>query len=250
VASTSALFQACASGDLEAVRALIARDPSLARSHYEYRKPLYFAIRENRIDVVRFLLEHDRNLLDLWVDDDPIAFARDRGYAEMEQVLTQMLDTRFKASTKGVPVATALRDHDLTRMRALLDAQPELVSAGDARSNQPMRTTGCASPRSTRRHARATWQRRCNYSSLAPMTARDDHLCSTPLAWRPSTVTSIWSPSCSTMARRNVCPTIRRGRRRSRGPSGAGTTTSRDCSRSAVRPIRRPSSRSYPSAPP
>ena len=35
-----ALFQACASGDLDTVRSLIATDPSLARSHYHYRKPL------------------------------------------------------------------------------------------------------------------------------------------------------------------------------------------------------------------
>ena len=34
------------------------------------------AVRENRIDVVRFLLEHDCNPLDLWVDDDPIEIAR------------------------------------------------------------------------------------------------------------------------------------------------------------------------------
>ena len=46
------------------------KDPSLARAHYDYRKPLYFAVRENRLDVVRFLLEHDRNPLDLWVDDE------------------------------------------------------------------------------------------------------------------------------------------------------------------------------------
>ena len=55
-----ALIQACASGDLQAVRAIIARDPSLARSHYEYRKPLYFAVRENRTDVVRFSDLQDR----------------------------------------------------------------------------------------------------------------------------------------------------------------------------------------------
>jgi hypothetical protein len=85
----------------KAVRALIARDPSLARSHYDYRKPLYFAVRENRIDVVRFLLEHDCNPLDLWMDDDPIEIARDRGYTEMEQLLTHTLDTKFNASPQG-----------------------------------------------------------------------------------------------------------------------------------------------------
>src|SRR6187402_1011855 len=86
-----ALIQACASGDLEAVRALIAKDRSLARSHYDYRKPLYFAVRENRVDIVRFLLEHDRNPIDLWIDDDPIEIARDRGYTEMEQLLAHSL---------------------------------------------------------------------------------------------------------------------------------------------------------------
>ncbi|HEY8551275.1 MAG TPA: ankyrin repeat domain-containing protein [Vicinamibacterales bacterium] len=59
------LFQACIAGDLETVQALIAKDPSLARAHYDYRKPLYFAVRENRLDVVRFLLEHDYNPFDL-----------------------------------------------------------------------------------------------------------------------------------------------------------------------------------------
>ena len=133
-----ALIQACAAGDLAAVRALIAQDPSLARSHYDYRKPLYFAVRENRLDVVRFLLDHDHNPLDLWVDDDPIEIARDRGYAEMERLLTHTLDARFNASPKGDPVALALREHDLKRMRDLLDAQPELVAKGDTRSNQPI----------------------------------------------------------------------------------------------------------------
>ena len=133
-----ALIQASASGDLNAVRALIAQDPSLARSHYDYRKPLYFAVRENRIDVVRFLLEHDCNPLDLWMDDGPIEIARDRGYTEMEQLLTHTLDTKFNASLQGEPVALALREHDLKRMRELLDAQPALVGKGDKRSSQPI----------------------------------------------------------------------------------------------------------------
>ena len=133
-----ALIQACTSGDLATVKALIAKDPSLARSHYEYRKPLYFAVRENRLDVVRFLLEHDSNPLDLWVDDNPFEIARDRGYTEMDALLTRTLETEFNASPKGEPVAQALRDHDLTRMRQLLDAQPELVSKGDKRSSQPI----------------------------------------------------------------------------------------------------------------
>jgi ankyrin repeat protein len=133
-----ALFQACAAGDLPAVQALIAKDPSLARAHYQYRKPLYFAVRENRVDVARFLLEHDVNPLDLWVDDDPIEIARDRGYTEMERMLADTLESTFNASPKGEPVALALRNHDLTQMRALVDREPELVGTGDRHSNQPI----------------------------------------------------------------------------------------------------------------
>ena len=132
------LFQACIAGDLDTVQALVAKDPSLARAHYDYRKPLYFAVRENRLDVVRFLLDHDPNPIDLWVDDDPLEIARDRGYTQMERMLADTLETKFNASPKGEPVAQALRDHDLKRMRELLDAQPELIGKGDQKSNQPM----------------------------------------------------------------------------------------------------------------
>ncbi|HEY7475375.1 MAG TPA: ankyrin repeat domain-containing protein [Vicinamibacterales bacterium] len=132
------LFQACSAGDLRTVQTLIAKDPSLARAHYDYRKPLYFAVRENRIDVARFLLEHDSNPLDLWVDDGPIEIARDRGYAAMERMLVDTLERRFNASATGEPVALAVRNHDLDRMRELLDAEPGLLGKGDNRSNQPI----------------------------------------------------------------------------------------------------------------
>ncbi len=133
-----ALFQACAEGDLQTVQALVAKDPSLARAHYDYRKPLYFAVRENRVEVVRFLLEHDTNPMDLWMDDDPVEIARDRGYAAMERLLADTLESRVQRLAKGEPVALALREHELKRMRELLDAQPDLIAKGDRRSNQPI----------------------------------------------------------------------------------------------------------------
>ena len=133
-----ALLQACAAGDLRTVQALIAKDRTLARSHYDYRKPLYFAVRENRVDVARFLLEHDSNPLDLWVDDSPIEIARDRGYSAMERMLVETLETKFNASEKGEAIAVALRKHDGKTVRKLLDAQPEILNNGDKRSNQPI----------------------------------------------------------------------------------------------------------------
>lgn len=82
--------------------------------------------------------EHDHNRMDPWFDDSPLEIARDRGYVEMERLLTETLDTKFNASSSGEPIALALREHDLRRMGELLDAEPTLLSKGDRRSNQPI----------------------------------------------------------------------------------------------------------------
>ena len=42
------------------------------------------------------------------------------------------------ASQAGEAVAAAIREHDLAKVRALLDATPELLHIGDERSNQPI----------------------------------------------------------------------------------------------------------------
>jgi ankyrin repeat protein len=132
------LFRACIQGDLATVKRLLATDPSLARCHHNYRKPLYFAVRENRLEVAAFLLERDPDPIGLAVNDSLLDIARDRGYAEMERLLETGLADRHGISPRGEPVAAAIRARDLPKMRALLDASPELLHAGDLRSNQPI----------------------------------------------------------------------------------------------------------------
>lgn len=133
-----ALFLACVNGDMEAVQRLLARDPSLVRSHYQYRKPLYFAVRENRLEIVAYLLDRDPDPLGLAVNDSLLEIARDRGYGEMERLLESRLAQRWGASSRGEPAAAAIRDRDLGRLRALLEASPDLLHAGDGRSNRPI----------------------------------------------------------------------------------------------------------------
>jgi ankyrin repeat protein len=129
------MFCACIAGDLDAVRRLLAKDPSLVRAHYEYRTPLSFAVRENRLDVAEFLLDHGADPLAL---GNVLEVARDRGYVEMEAMLQRKLAALHGASSKGDAVAAAIRDRDAARMRALLDQSPELLHEGDARSSQPI----------------------------------------------------------------------------------------------------------------
>ena len=132
------MFCACTSGDLKAVKTLAKKDASLVRCQYNYRTPLYFAVRENQIEIVRFLLERAADPLSLAVNDTLLDIARDRGYAEMEKLLEANLANAHGSSTKGEPVAAAIRERDLPKVRSLLDASPELLHAGDERSNQPI----------------------------------------------------------------------------------------------------------------
>lgn len=120
------------------IQALLGHDPVLVRCHYEYRKPLYFAVRENRLEVAAYLIESDPDPTGLAVDDSLLEIARDRGYAAMERLLVAKLATVHGASAEGEPVAAAVRAGDLTTMKTLLDASPGLIHAGDARGNQPI----------------------------------------------------------------------------------------------------------------
>jgi ankyrin repeat protein len=133
-----AIFCACRSGDLEAVKRLVHEDPTLARSQYAYRTPLYFAVRENQIAVAGFLLEHGADPLSLAVHDSLLDICRDRDHDELGRLLETKLDAIQRASPKGEAVAKAIRERDPKKVRELLDGAPELLHAGDARSNQPI----------------------------------------------------------------------------------------------------------------
>lgn len=132
------MFCSCINGDFETVKRLVKKDPSIVRCHYNYRTPLYFAVRENQLEVVRLLLEHGADPLSLAVGDSLLDITRDRGYSEVERLLEANLATAHGASPKGEPIAAAIRERDLAKVRSLLDASPELLHAGDGRSNQPI----------------------------------------------------------------------------------------------------------------
>jgi ankyrin repeat protein len=132
------MFCACISGDIDTVKRLVNKDPSIVRCSYAYRTPLYFAVRENQLEIARFLLEQGADPLSLAVSDSLIDITRDRGYSEMEKVLETNLATAHGASPRGEPIASAIRERDLAKVRSQLDASPQLLHAGDGRSNQPI----------------------------------------------------------------------------------------------------------------
>jgi ankyrin repeat protein len=132
------LFCACISGDLVTVQHLVEKDPSIVRSQYSYRTPIYFAVRENQVEVAAFLLKHGADPLSLAVNDSLLDICRDRGHVELGKLLEAHLAITQGASPKGEAVASAIRERNLEKVRSLLDASPELLHAGDGRSNQPI----------------------------------------------------------------------------------------------------------------
>ena len=88
-----AMLRASAAGDLDAVEALVARDPQLAECSYEYLTPIRFAVRDNRGAVVDFLLEHGVSPA-YEAGESLVTIARDRGYSELTALLESALRTR------------------------------------------------------------------------------------------------------------------------------------------------------------
>lgn len=130
-----AMFRACVLGDLEAVRRLVDRDPSLVRAHYEYRTALSFAVCADRLDVAEYLVDH--GALDSGLGD-PVQMARDRGHSAMVELLERKMRELYGASAEGELVAEAIRSRSLPELRRLLDERPSLLRAGDRRSNEPI----------------------------------------------------------------------------------------------------------------
>ena len=133
-----AMFRAAIEGDLPAIARLVASKPALARCHYQYRTPLYFAVRENRIEVARYLIEEAYAPIDLAVNDSLLEIARDRGYVAMHSTLNAALASSRNASTKGNAIAAAILNRDTEAAMALLADNPDLLHSGDGTSNQPI----------------------------------------------------------------------------------------------------------------
>src|SRR5687767_5208656 len=131
------MFRACASGDLAAVKRLLLNDPSLVRGAYAYRRPMYFAVRENRLEVAAFLLENGADPVNAWGSDTLLDIARDRGHNGMLTLLEKAL-ARDHGAPRGEVVASAIRERDVPKARALLEDSPDLVHAADLHGNQPI----------------------------------------------------------------------------------------------------------------
>jgi ankyrin repeat protein len=84
------MLTAATDGDLARVRELTAAYPSLVRCEYNYMPPLHLAVREGRVDIVRFLAARgavNPKYVTYPYKEPLLTVATDREYAEIAQVL-------------------------------------------------------------------------------------------------------------------------------------------------------------------
>ncbi|HTE25713.1 ankyrin repeat domain-containing protein [Flavitalea sp.] len=131
------MFCAAINGDLQTIELLVQNDPSLVQSQYEGRTPLYFAVCEDQMAVVSFLLAKKADPHWGGGDDLLSEIARYRGYTAMLKILEDAL-TAKNISPEAEKIASAIRERNLYKLKTLLDASPELVLSGDSSGNQPI----------------------------------------------------------------------------------------------------------------
>jgi len=131
------LFCACAAGDLDTVTRLVGGNPSLVRAHYEYRTPLYFAVRENHMAIAKVLL--DRGANPFYNGEDLIEMARIRRLADMEALIEghrgkSSLVNRPSEDESGRALADAAARGQMEAVRSLLErgADPNAPEEGNA----------------------------------------------------------------------------------------------------------------------
>lgn len=146
-----AMLRAAVDGDLPTIEALVARDPNLLDCEYQYFRPLHFAVRENRREVVKYLLEHGADPMcgglgfqpayrprnpgnHQW----PFEMARERGYMEVLALLESKLGEKHKIGPEGETLAAMIRSRNIAEIREALDARPGTIDAADGFGNQPI----------------------------------------------------------------------------------------------------------------
>jgi ankyrin repeat protein len=134
-----ATLTAASTGDVTTLGELVTRDPSLANEY----SPIGHAVREGHLEAVRLLLAAGANPDELGFDGDTlIETARDRGFDAIAVALEQAREARGKVvpadTHRDHPLHIAAEAGDLTKVRALVDADPTLVHRSDRAGGTPL----------------------------------------------------------------------------------------------------------------
>lgn len=132
------MLSASITGDLETIKALVAKDPRLLSCTYEYLSPIRFAVRENHKEVVEYFFEKGVSPMMVDFGDSLLTIARDRGYDELVSLLATKLKDLYNICAEGEKVPPLIKSFDKKGVKELLQKNPELLHLADERGNQPI----------------------------------------------------------------------------------------------------------------
>jgi ankyrin repeat protein len=140
---------AAVTGDAAALRRLLERDPNLYRAEYWYTPPIHFAVREGHIEAVQVLLDAGADPAAVGFNEDLVTVARDRGHETVARLLEDVraLRSRTAPADADHAIHVAAAAGDAARVRALLDADPQLVHCSDRAGGTPLHRAVAAQAR-------------------------------------------------------------------------------------------------------
>jgi len=124
------MYLAAHAGDLDQVKALVARHSGLTRHEHNYTPPLHFAVREGHARLVRFLVDRsgiDPSYRSYPFEDTLLTIAEDRGHSGVAAVLREQLSSRFALKDGLTAILEEAQNGDLAGVEQELGRDPSLA---------------------------------------------------------------------------------------------------------------------------
>jgi len=137
-----ALFEACAAGDVQKAKSLLAKDRRLVNAQFWYQFPIHMAVREGHAQLVKLLLDQgadpgqSRYTYNSW--DKLLLCAKERGYRQVESLLQRAMRKRFNYTPDFDVLKEAIIARDSRAISAVMRRQPNLAWASDALGNNAL----------------------------------------------------------------------------------------------------------------
>ena len=128
------MYLAAHAGDLDQVKALVARHSGLTRHEHNYTPPLHFAVREGHARLVRFLVERtgiDPSYRSYPFQDTLLTIAEDRGHSAVTAVLREHLGSRFALKDGLTAILEAAQNGDIAGVEQELARDPSLAAGSN-----------------------------------------------------------------------------------------------------------------------
>ena len=130
-----AMYRAAAAGDLGLVNDLVVHNPTLVNIQNWYEFPIYMAVRNDHVEVVRALLSAGADpglsnyLYSSW--QTPLQIARDRGFRDVYKVLEEELKVRYNYHQDFYKLRDAVKERDSKTVEAVLQDNAHLAISAD-----------------------------------------------------------------------------------------------------------------------